>query len=202
MKNHYNPQFVLKNWVGDDNKLQQYKYVQEASKVVSDRVYPSQAGFEEGLYSDVIEIKSNTEVEDKAAPVWCLLLSAPHIQLTEKQREAFIKFLIWQMQRIPSQVFKNNEIARETLENLANEKQQEYEIIKNANDPLSLLEAMITNNPSISNMGLDASYSLIDEPGIHEDINKMRWRVIRYENSSSDLITSDNPCFIHALFML
>ena len=48
-------------------------------------------------------------------------------------------------------------------------------------------------------MGLDASYSLIDEPRIHEDINRMQWRVISYEESSSDLITSDNPCFIHAL---
>ena len=199
MKNHFNPKLILKNWRGDDNKLHQYKYVQEAAKVVNDRVYLSEAGFERELYSDVIEIKSNIEVENKAAPVIRLLLSNPLTQLTSKQRNALIKFIIWQINRTPSKVFENNKLARGILENLANKKQKGYDLIKKDNDLNSLLEAITRHNPSISNMGLNASYSLMDSWRIYEDINKMQWRVINFENSSSDLITSDNPCFIHAL---
>ncbi|CAJ4802881.1 Uncharacterised protein [Burkholderia pseudomallei] len=113
VKQHYIPDFLLKQWVNAQGKLTHFSRRTDG-KVFSGRRSSRGAGYEEHLYS--LEDGSGAKdthlerdffarlVDDPAAPVHAKLLGGKINELSETECAAWSRFLVAQMVRVPSMV--------------------------------------------------------------------------------------------------
>ena len=97
MKNHYVSQFLLKNFVGKDNKLSEYDkgWRKWSSKS------PAQVAREPGIYDDADEKWRNIEIEQPAQIGLSKLVRGEQIEFSERKAVAkFISALIYGNPRI------------------------------------------------------------------------------------------------------
>ncbi|WP_321798461.1 DUF4238 domain-containing protein [Burkholderia sp. BCC1988] len=111
--NHYVPDFLLKRWIGVDNKVTYFEWLPTGA-LNTGRCGSRGAGFQRDLYSQMNpsgDVDTSLErelftklVDEPSAPVHVKLLDGQLGTLSEDERSHWSRFLVAQMVRVPSMV--------------------------------------------------------------------------------------------------
>ena len=198
---HYVPRFYLSKWCGRDKKIHYFRWIN--GKLIHNRISPKHTGFETKLYSlkhvsaneeQEIEKVLRDEVDTPASRVLNKMIEKGVGVLSEEEKSSFTKFLISLRYRGPDSVTKLKSDGRDILLNSLAESQNEYEQLKESNDPSTFEEFFDTNLPSIpANLGLVTFVNWLNSTDMVNIIANMRWYIRTVKETSYDLLTSDNP---------
>jgi hypothetical protein len=191
-KHHYIPVFYLTQWCGRDGRLCEYR--RPYKKVVAKPKYPTETGFERGLYTlkahtsevaEIVEDKLMQRTDNDAARALPLLLNNNIAGLDEKSRSGWARFIISLLRRTPESL--------RGLENRLNamliEQDPELEIM---GDPE-------TNNRDMAQLGVFERQramllqSLLNSELIGNHLINMRWSVVCFDSADGPILTSDRP---------
>ncbi|WP_176538886.1 DUF4238 domain-containing protein [Rhizobium sp. J15] len=201
MKHHYIPQFYLRPWEGNDNRLQEFKRGYQ-NQVTTKRVFTKQTGYAPDLYTlpgATEETKQNVEkafmalLDNEAVKARDMMLSG-QIPADPKTRESWTRFVL-------SMVFRNPEEMAKFKESFCNELrkpdariQAEYESLKAPGDPETFEEWLMTNRPArVERSAILVMTNLVQRNNVNYLLRTMHWRVIDISVVSRRLMTSDRP---------
>ena len=151
-KHHYLPEFYLKNWCLEDDKVCQFS--QPFQGITRERrVYPAETGFQKRLYSlreFPEEVAHQVESQffslvDSEAAVALKVMTSGSLSLTPRQRSAWTRFLMSLLLRMPEDIENFRlEAARRFIET-SNEDENRYLAVRKDGDPETLSELMAKN---------------------------------------------------------
>lgn len=203
-RHHYIPEFFLNQWTSAvDLKLQSFRLV-HSGKLMSKRVYPSQAGYEKHLYSlpfeeepwraAELETKFFSVLDDKAAKVFERLLEPAKWKWDSESRFTWSIFIMSLMHRTPSNL---KQLVTKYIEFWHTPDpilQAKYEECRRAGDPEQLEQFLKDQDPEVARK---AAYrmlpKLIASPLLGTHLANTTWQVVDVEESSCNLLISDNP---------
>ncbi|WP_392714257.1 DUF4238 domain-containing protein [Rhizobium ruizarguesonis] len=201
MKHHYIPQFYLRPWLGDDDRLQELKRGHH-NLVTSKRVFTKQTGYAPDLYTlpgATEETKQNVEkafmafVDNEAVKARDMML-AGQIPSDPKTREAWTRFVLSMVFRNPEEMPKFKERFREELLRQDPKIQAEYEKQKEPDDPETFEQWLMTNRPErVERYAILLMTKLVQRENVNYLFRTMHWRVIDTSGVVRRLMTSDRP---------
>lgn len=201
MKHHYIPQFYLRPWEGDDNRLQEFKRGYQ-SQVTTKRVFTKQTGYATDLYTlpgATEETKQNVEkafmalVDNEAVKARDMMLSG-QIPADPKTREAWTRFVLSMVFRNPEEMAKFKERFRDELLMPDPKIQAEYDRQKEPEDPETFEQWLMTNRPeSVERYAILLMTKLVQRNNVNYLLRTMHWRVIDTSAVTRRLMTSDRP---------
>jgi len=202
---HYLPVFYLSQWAGTDGKV--VRYYRPHREVVASRITPKRTGYEPGLYgldgyapslNNVIEKEFMAlVVDDPAAHALRVLIERDQSKLTPELREAWTRFVMSLHVRTPAKVEYITQQAAQNLRRSLLSNPEEYDAIRTATDPPTLLEWVEQNAPAIlPNFGKQMLPSIITHQETGDAIIRMRWWTVEITQEFPDLLTCDHPVFI------
>jgi uncharacterized protein DUF4238 len=196
---HYVPIFYLKQWVGGDERLCQYRKVHN-NKIAVKRKHPAGTGFKIDLYkldqlppvdAQAIETQFMQLVDGDAALALEHIKNDSEQQLSAGLRSAWSRFLLGFIFRNPEAVaeIKRHIVAmwEEGIEAL----EDEYAKNKRPEDPPSLAARVHPAKPQIGFANF--LRGLIDNERLGSAIFDLTWRAVFLANSIHTLLTSDRP---------
>ena len=202
---HYLPVFYLKQWARPDGLLTQYS--RPYRKVVADPKAPASVGYKPSLYAlegyaadqrNTIEKNFMAPVvDDPAAQALHVLIEHDNSKLTPELRQAWTRFVMSLHVRHPAGVEQITQQAAHSLRQSLLANPEEYDAVRGADDPPTLLEWVDQNVPVV----LD-NYGKLLLPGIitHEDIGNaiihMRWWTVGITQDFPDMLTCDRPLYL------
>lgn len=169
--------------------------------VVVSRVGPKHTGYEQRLYElpgtenpQVVETDFLSPVDDGAARVLGKMLNGGLKSLSGDERQKWALFVMSLPLRIPRALKElgatASGFARANYE-LAN--QAEYATSRNPDDPRSVFDYAIQQNPNASYFYKAALPMMIDDKDIGARIINMRWEIIDLSTAGRSLLTGDVP---------
>ena len=191
-KNHYIPVFYQKPWCGPDGRLCQYSRPRQA--VRADRKFPTETGFERGLYTlkghteevaEIVEDKLMRRTDNDAAIAHQLLLDKNIDGMDENVRSAWARFVISIMRRTPEAYTGLGQRMTAMLE---------------AENP----ELAITGDPETDDRAMARLVflerhralllqTLLNSEPIGNHFINMRWNIVTFDSADGPLLTSDRP---------
>ena len=204
-KHHYLPVFYLSQWAGADGKIVRYHRPHEC--VVAHRIAPKNTGYEPGLYRldgyaseqrNVIEKDFMAPVvDDLAAQALRVLIEREQAKLTTELRQAWTRFLMSLHVRHPGRVEQITQQAAVGLRQSLLDNPEEYEALRKAHDPPTLLEWVEQNAPVIlDNFGKQLLPDIITHQPTGDALIRMRWWTVGVTQAMPDLLTSDRPLYL------
>jgi hypothetical protein len=191
-KHHYIPVFYLKHWAGADGRLCEYS--RPYDKVKPHRRYPSETGFEAGLYTlttypdsvaEIVERKLMRATDDWASRALCLLLDNNVESLDVHLRSGWARFIISLMRRNPEAVKDLADKLRASL--------QEIEGLAalpgdpNRDQRGRKLQGFVEQHQAL------LLQNLLNSDLIGGRLINMLWSVVSFNNMRHSLLTSDRP---------
>lgn len=201
MKHHYIPQFYLRPWQGDDNRLQEFKRGYQ-NQVVTRRVFTKQTGYAPNLYTlpgATEETKQNVEkafmalLDNEAVKARDMMLN-DQIPADPKTRESWTRFVLSMVFRNPEEMEKFKVSFRNELRKPDTKVQEEYDRLKDPEDPTTFEEWLMQNRPErVERSAILTMTNLVQRNNVNYLLRTMHWRVIDVGEVSRRLMTSDRP---------
>jgi len=196
---HYNPVFYLSQWVGDDARLCEMRYIN--GKVVSKRKHPQNTGRSKDLYrtggvpeanSQDLEVKFMTPLDTKAAAALRKLLAGDALDFEE--RVAWVRFLLSLIYRNPTVV----QLIKAHMTTLVAEAtaalEPDWAAQRGPNDTRTLSEAASSRQPALAEIhAANMIAGIIGNHRLVPDMIQMNWGKINLLGSQVPLVTSDRP---------
>lgn len=200
-KHHYIPIFYLKQWLGADRKLCEFK--KRYGGVAPRRVYPDMTGYVHGLYTidglppeiaQYLETHFFTIADTYAARAMQKLLAPPPWDFTNEEQSGWSRFIFSLAVRNPESVAKHEAAAAAHYREVLPAIEAKYAECRKPEDPPTYGEyvAQKKDNPA----GRAAAMLLqkvIDSPKVGNWINQMYWMVLHDRRPDFLLLTSDRP---------
>jgi len=199
-KHHFLPEFYQRRWCSsEDKKLQRYSRPIE-KKIVSERRFPSETGFEPFLYSlanlpaeEAQEIEQTffKGIDDRAATALDQLHRSQ--TMTKDMGVYWWKFVITLMTRMPSDVRKYREFRRclsESVVPILEEVKNLPEFANRASEIEGAGGAVVQDQTNSSTRGL---VDLMSNEKLNSFLRQFHWRVISTDDAPHELLTSDRP---------
>jgi hypothetical protein len=191
-KHHYIPVFYQKPWCGADRRLCEYSRPYQT--VIARRRYPTETGFERGLYTlnahkaevaEIVENKLMRQTDQYAALAHRLLLQN-HIQgLDDTMRSGWARFILSLMRRTP-------EAFKSLGDRITTALMQEFPQLALPGDPAD-------DDQKLARLGLIERQramvlqSTITSEWVGTHLINMRWSVVTFTGAKHLILTSDRP---------
>ena len=191
-KHHYIPIFYLKQWTGADRRLCEYSRPYDVVK--PRRCFPSQTGFEYGLYTlstypdtvaDIVERKLLQATDDWASRALRLLLNNNIGSLDANLRSGWARFVISLMRRTPEAVKDLADKLRTSLSEI--EELRALPGDPNKEEREQMLQGFVEQRQAL------LLQDLLNSELVGGRLINMRWSVVRFERCKHPLLTSDRP---------
>jgi hypothetical protein len=204
-KHHYLPVFYLSRWSQPDGKV--IRYYRPHQAVVASPIAPKNTGYEHGLYrleGYVPEVQNTIEknfmspvVDDPASRALNILIERDNSKLTPEHRQAWTRFVMSLLVRNPEKVEHITNRADHGLRQSLLADPEEYEAVRGAEDPPTLVEWVEQKTPEIlSNFGKQILPDIITHQPTGDAIIRMRWWTIDIADGFPDLLTCDRPVYM------
>jgi hypothetical protein len=204
-KHHYLPVFYLKQWANTEGRV--VRYYRAHREVVADLIAPKNTGYERGLYrlagypvdqSNAIEKTFMAPlVDNQAALALHVLIERDLTKLTVELRQAWTRFVMSLHVRHPARVEQITQEAAQHLRQRLLMDPQEYDAVRGANDPPTLLEWVEQNAPALlDNYGKQLLPGIITHQPSGNAIIRMTWWTVGVTQDFPDLVTSDRPVYM------
>lgn len=205
MRNHYVPQFLLRQWVTvTDNKIEAFR--KDITRIPSSRQGPVGTAYEDNLYAlskdqvagmdkHAIEKQFLSIIDSRAASVHEKLCTQGLGILSSEDKQDWARFLMSLRVRQPEIVNLLLTSSEEQLRESLLDQPEKYKELAGENDPSSLEEWTESHFPGlIENFGLSFFHKLVDNPTIGEKILNLRWWIWDFEQLKNHLLLADHPC--------
>lgn len=199
IKHHYVPQWHLRQWISEDNKLQSYFRLENG--ILSSRRYSTKSlAFETNLYTwaspnrpeeQQLEKEFFQKLDSNAAEVANKLRQNTKIELSHKYRDHWAQYLTACLIRLPKELSNIKKISKESdLDKL-----EELSIGKNSNyDKNNWQDFIRTHFPGFfEDRGLEFIVDYIQNGELNDFWLSLPWRVMQIKGSEYQLLTSDKP---------
>jgi len=175
---------------------------------VADRIAPKNTGYESGLYrlegyppeqANAIEKNFMAPVVDEpASRALQALLGGDLADLAPELRQAWTRFVMSLIVRNPVRVEQvSTDAAKSVRQTLLETPAEEYEAVRGADDPATLLEWAEQNTPALfDTYGLQMLPGLITHKPTGDAIIQMKWCVVRLPPDVRDMLTCDRPVYM------
>lgn len=204
-KHHYLPVFYLNRWSQPDGKV--IRYYRPHQTVVASPIAPKNTGYEHGLYrleGYVPEVQNAIEknfmapvVDDLAARALDTLIGRDNSKFTLEHRQAWTRFVMSLHVRNPGKVEYITNQADHGLRQSLLADPEEYEVVRGADDPPTLVEWVEQKAPEIlSNFGKQILPGIITHQPTGDAIIRMHWWTIGIADGFPDLLTCDRPVYM------
>jgi hypothetical protein len=200
-KNHYIPVFYQKTWCGMDERLCQYSRPRQT--VLAERKFPTETGFERGLYTlkahtaevaEIIEDGLMRQTDNDAAIAHQLLLNDRIADLDESTRSGWTRFIISLWRRTPeSYTGLGDSLAA---------------LIAQEHPELRLHEEPKTEDEALARIGLIERHramligTMLNSEFIGNHLINMHWSTVRFDSSTGPFLTSDRPVVMSGAMLL
>jgi hypothetical protein len=136
-------------------------------------------------------------VDNDGSQAMQILTAGDLARLTPEMGRAWVRFIMALHVRHPARVDQITEqVAQLTRQSLATNP-EEYEAVRRADDPPTLLGWVEKNAPAlITNRGKQLLPGIITHEGIGEIIRHMQWQVVVILREDLDFLTSDRPLYM------
>jgi len=201
IKHHFNPEFYLSRWTGNDGRLCQFSKPRD--EIVPNRRYPSQTGFQERLYemmdqppelAQQVESRFMQPLDTLAAEALAALEADDPIMTRDvRLRSGWSRFIMSMMLRGPEAIqgLKRG-IAAQWKKSMP-ELEAKYALVRSPEDPTTLQEYLAQTERSTDGWAVSLAPRLIDHAKIGEMLNNMRWFIRRIVSDKGEFLTSDRP---------
>jgi hypothetical protein len=191
-KHHYIPVFYLTQWCGPDNRLCEYS--RPYDRVVAKPKYPTESGFERGLYTlrahtsavaEIVEDRLMGRTDNDAARAHRLLLDNNIDGLDENTRSGWARFIISLLRRTP-----------ESLRGLGD---RLTAILIAENPDLEIVGDPEKEDQDMARLGVFERQramllqSLLNSELIGNHLINMLWHVVGFDSLDGPVLTSDRP---------
>ena len=205
---HYLPRFYLKRWALEDRKVCRFSRP-HGDKVVSKRVSPRGTAYEEHLYSmrssdgPIADMERDffSHLDSEAAKAMDLLEQGlPETEWKRRPRSAWSRFIWAQSIRTPSEVAQLKSSVKGPWSNSIPEWQEVYEAMRHDGAPECMNDYLAELGPYEEDLiALTTLRRCINNRGIGQTINDMRWNVLDFKDCGIPLLTSDRPVWMTPL---
>lgn len=200
-KHHYIPEFFLRQWTGDDRRLERYDRP-IPTKIMVRRVFPSELGWIKNLYASPghhlgqqwLETRIFQKIDSLAAPVLRKLNADPIPVLSLEERSAWTIFLRSLLHRTPE--YLRSTIATGIVAHAdALERAREEFVVRRGAIDVTAFEKFKAN--LTEDHAKRAAQQMLPElfinPRIGEFMNNLPTKVITLPPQARDFLTSDDP---------
>jgi hypothetical protein len=204
LRHHYSPEFYLSRWCTDDGRLCQLTKMGDG-RVIPNRRFPKQTGFEERLYEiEGLPPEQAQQVESgfmrsldtlAAEALQALEADDPLMRRDTRLRSAWSRFILSLMLRDPQSIRALKDGYATQWASSMGDLEQRYMAQRGADDPRTFAAFLALSNRSTDALAMELAPSLIDHSGIGGLLNSMRWFVKRITSDADEFITSDRPVF-------
>ena len=201
IKHHYNPEFYLSRWTGDDGRLCQFSKPRE--EIVPNRKYPSQTGFQQRLYemadqppelAQQVESRFMQPLDTLAAEALTALeMDDPIMTRDARLRSGWSRFIMSMMMRSPEAIQGLKRGISAQWEKSIPELEAKYALARSPDDPTTLQEYLGQTELSTEAWAVSLAPRLIDHAKIGDLLNNMRWFIRHIVSDDGELLTSDRP---------
>ncbi|YCI07065.1 DUF4238 domain-containing protein (plasmid) [Ensifer sp. D2-11] len=201
-RHHFIPQFYLRPWLGDDNKLQEFGRVPPSGQIRSRRMGTASVGFAMNLYTlpGVTEdTQQNVEREfygavDRTAAAVRDKLLAGSTSLTKQERHDWARFILSLEGRHPEEMARLKAIVAQHVKDPTPEMRAAYlkmRLDRQPKDWDELTSSLFDGAPEL--MAIMGSTKLIANAPSLVFIENLHWYVLDTSEVTRKLITSDRP---------
>ncbi|MBY4733697.1 DUF4238 domain-containing protein [Cupriavidus pauculus] len=210
-RHHYVPQFYLNGWCTPDEQAQGerlYRYQWKGGRLLVERAHPRSTGSLDRLYSlDSVPPERQQQIEKDflagviETPAGLVLnkmrTSGRGHNLTMEERHVWTRFLMAQRIRSPEIVRFLHEQAPPHLREVLAANPEQYQALKEGEDPETLLEWVERAKPGlIQDFGRLLIPSLILDDRAYNRIIRMEWWQMDFSGAGIPLLSSDHPLVI------
>lgn len=191
-KHHYIPVFYLKQWCGPDRRLCEYSRPFET--VIARRKYPTETGFERGLYTlnahspavaEIVEDRLMRQTDNYAALAHQFLLQNDIAGLDATARSGWARFVLSLMRRTP-------EALKSLGDRIATALVDEFPQLALPGDP-SQDDQALARQGLFERQRAMVLQSTINSEWIGTHLINMRWSVVTFTGARHLILTSDRP---------
>jgi len=200
-KHHYIPIFYLKQWVGTDQRLCEFK--RRYHGIAPRRVYPDMTGYIHGLntipglppeHAQYLETHFLSATDTYASRALRILLGDGPWRFTDHERSGWSRFITSLLLRNPETVERMKVVAIDTLKAARSEIEESYAKNRLPTNPPTYDEYAAQNSPNpAGRVAAILLQNIIDSPKIGQHIINMRWRVFKTPPSYLPFLSSDRP---------
>jgi hypothetical protein len=191
-KHHYIPVFYLNQWRGTDRRLCEYSKPHRT--VIARRKYPTETGFERGLYTlnahspavaEIVEDRLMRQTDNYAALAHQLLLNRDIAGLDATTRSGWARFILSLMRRTP-------EALRALGDRVTTALIEEFPQLVLPGDPADSFQALARQG-LIERQRAMVLQSTITSQTVGTHLINMRWSVVTFSGATHLILTSDRP---------
>ena len=208
-RHHYIPQFYLRRWAGDDDKICEFS--RPHKNIHRQRVYPIQTGFKDRLYekpgvpksiAQQVEDKFMSPVDNFAAKALDVIeADVEKVRNDAERRSAWSLFLMSLMMRMPEDVAALTQIEEDQWKLDLPSLREKYAANRKPDDPETIEEFIEKRDPEyIGRWVMNGLPELTHHEGIGQLLNAMRWCVVVTPDDAPPFLTSDRPLFMSKTF--
>lgn len=210
-RHHYVPQFYLNAWCTPDGQAQGerlYRFQWKRDRFLVERAHPRSSGALDRLYSlDSVPPNEQQRIEKEFlaevidAPAGMVLnkmrTAGRGHDLSARERHVWTRFLMAQRIRSPEIVRLLDEQGPSTLREVLAANPEEYEALKEGENPETLLEWLDRAKPGlIEDFGKLLIPSMILDDRAYNRIIQMHWWQMNFGATGISLLSSDHPLVI------
>lgn len=202
LRHHFIPEFYLRWWTGPDDRLTRWTKP-FADRVVVKRVFPSQVGWERGLYTSPepnsadaqrLETRFFQHVDHRAAEVLRKLNAETIEPINEQDATAWTTFIMSIFHRTPENLAAIKQGGQNVWRDTIPELRERYPELRTASDPATFDEFLAQRQPSETDRStLDILPDLIFNQNIVGFINGLSWVRLEIPAPLPQLLISDDP---------
>lgn len=203
LDHHYLPEFFQKRWTTETNSLV-WRFTRPHKKLDVKKVYPSQAGFETGLYSipsradpaarQALESGFMTPIDTLAADALTYIQQHGKRPDDPKLHNGWTRFVMSLIYRNPRAIAHLRRKVRENDEATWADIEARYETMKGPDDPATYREYREAAGTSLTDESeAKLISSMIDNANIGAHLNNMHWRFVEYGDPKHSFLLSDDP---------
>jgi hypothetical protein len=201
-RHHYLPQFFLKEWTGDDGRLERFTKPYRNKLDIKRR--PTKAvGWWDDLYiapegdphkSHFLEWGFFKQLDDGAARVLRKLNATPIPALSVEEISSWSTFLMSLLHRTPENLAAYKETAGRIYDEVVPELRDRYDELRTPGDPETVEEYEASLTPEDRERAVMRNFAhVIANPNIGRFLNQLHWSAIDRPDDCPDYLLSDDP---------
>ena len=202
MKQHYNPEFYLKQWAApDDRMLCVMRLVN--GKVVLGRKFPAGSGYGIDIYrtdgvpeenAHHLETEFISPLDNAACRAMQRILARDPSPWDGEERKAWTTFILSLLYRNPDAVVLIRNLMRDLWSEGTKALENDYEARRRPDDPLTFAEFFAKTNPAAPEIATtNFIMQTIENERVGPTIFDMHWTAVYVPKSKHTFLTSDRP---------
>lgn len=203
LDHHYLPEFFQKRWASEADP-QVWRFTRPYKKLDAKKVYPSQAGFESGLYSipsrsdpaarQALESGFMTPIDTLAAESLDYIQKSGTRPEDPRLRDGWTRFVMSLIYRNPRAIAHLRRKVREDDEATWADIEGRYPAMKGPEDPPNYREYREAAGSSLTDESeAKLIASMIENAQIGTQLNNMHWRFVEFDEPKHSFLLSDDP---------